>query len=77
MAALDIPQSVKDSLAASQADYVRLGKSGLHVSVPILGAMSFGDPKWAPWVIDEEAVRVLHLSDTAIHQHSMFCVTKH
>ena len=27
-------------------EYRRLGKSGLRVSVPILGAMSFGDPKW-------------------------------
>lgn len=34
--------------------YRSLGKSGLKVSVPILGAMSFGSPKWAPWVLDEE-----------------------
>lgn len=24
------------------------------VSVPILGCMSYGDPKWASWVLDEE-----------------------
>jgi hypothetical protein len=29
-----------------QVEYRRLGKSGLRVSVPILGAMSFGDPAW-------------------------------
>ncbi|KAG2152536.1 NADP-dependent oxidoreductase domain-containing protein [Suillus bovinus] len=38
----------------SKAQYRPLGKSGLFVSVPILGAMSFGSPKWAPWVLDEE-----------------------
>ncbi|KAG1727523.1 NADP-dependent oxidoreductase domain-containing protein [Suillus lakei] len=34
--------------------YRSLGKTGLKVSVPILGAMSFGTSKWAPWVLDEE-----------------------
>ncbi|EGO03516.1 hypothetical protein SERLA73DRAFT_158140 [Serpula lacrymans var. lacrymans S7.3] len=34
-------------------EYRQLGKSGLRVSVPILGAMSFGDPRWSPWVLDE------------------------
>ncbi|KAG2089356.1 NADP-dependent oxidoreductase domain-containing protein [Suillus discolor] len=38
----------------STVQYRSLGKSGLKVSVPILGAMSFGSPKWAPWVLDEE-----------------------
>jgi aryl-alcohol dehydrogenase-like predicted oxidoreductase len=35
-------------------EYRQLGKSGLRVSVPIFGGMSFGTPKWAPWVIGEE-----------------------
>jgi len=35
-------------------EYRQLGKSGLRVSVPILGAMSFGSSQWAPWVIDED-----------------------
>ncbi|OAX32992.1 Aldo keto reductase [Rhizopogon vinicolor AM-OR11-026] len=35
-------------------EYRTLGKTGLKVSVPILGAMSFGTSKWAPWVLDEE-----------------------
>ncbi|KAL5536462.1 hypothetical protein ACEPAF_284 [Sanghuangporus sanghuang] len=34
--------------------YHQLGRSGLRVSVPILGGMSFGSPKWAPWVLPEE-----------------------
>jgi aryl-alcohol dehydrogenase-like predicted oxidoreductase len=38
----------------SKAEYRQLGKSGLRVSVPILGAMSIGDPAWQPWVVGEE-----------------------
>lgn len=38
------------------AEYRQLGKSGLRVSVPIFGAMSFGDKRWANWVIDEDEV---------------------
>ncbi|KAI4209092.1 MAG: hypothetical protein LQ351_007928 [Letrouitia transgressa] len=36
------------------AEYKQLGKSGLRVSVPIVGAMSFGDKRWMPWVIEED-----------------------
>ncbi|KIK52115.1 hypothetical protein GYMLUDRAFT_50065 [Collybiopsis luxurians FD-317 M1] len=39
---------------AKPVEYRQLGSSGLRVSVPIVGAMSFGSPEWAPWVIDEE-----------------------
>ena len=45
MATTDVPK----------AEYRQLGKSGLRVSVPILGAMSFGDKRWQPWVIEEDA----------------------
>jgi len=34
--------------------YVRLGKSGLRVSVPIVGCMSFGSSDWQGWVINED-----------------------
>ncbi|KAG2018812.1 hypothetical protein CC2G_008201 [Coprinopsis cinerea AmutBmut pab1-1] len=34
--------------------YVRLGNSGLKVSKIILGTMSYGDPNWQGWVLDEE-----------------------
>lgn len=37
-----------------KAEYRQLGKSGLRVSVPILGAMSLGDKRWQPWVIEED-----------------------
>jgi len=39
---------------APAVEYRRLGKSGLRVSVPIVGAMSFGSSKWGAWVLDEE-----------------------
>ena len=39
-----------------QAEYRQLGKSGLRVSVPILGTMSIGDKRWADWVIEEDEV---------------------
>src|ERR1017187_631781 len=37
--------------------YVQLGRSGLMVSRIGLGCMSYGDPKWRPWILDEEAAR--------------------
>ncbi|MCJ1340949.1 hypothetical protein MMC09_006245 [Bachmanniomyces sp. S44760] len=46
--------TVKDTSDAPHAEYVRLGKSGLKVSVPILGSMSFGDSRWQPWVVEED-----------------------
>ncbi|KAL1591700.1 CSG1/SUR1-like protein [Paraconiothyrium brasiliense] len=39
---------------SEKMEYVNLGKSGLKVSKVILGAMSYGDPKWQEWVLDEE-----------------------
>lgn len=54
MATREIPISLKKSVEDTKVDYVGLGKSGLRVSVPILGAMSFGHKDWASWVIDEE-----------------------
>ena len=38
-------------------DYARLGSSGLKVSRICLGTMTYGTPKWRPWVLDEEASR--------------------
>ena len=49
-----IPASLADSLANSKAEYKQLGKCGLRVSVPILGAMSFGHSDWIDWVIGEK-----------------------
>jgi aryl-alcohol dehydrogenase-like predicted oxidoreductase len=33
--------------------YTRLGHTGLTVSRLCLGTMTYGDPKWRPWVLDE------------------------
>ncbi|KAG9311937.1 NADP-dependent oxidoreductase domain-containing protein [Chiua virens] len=41
-------------MSTPSVEYRQLGKSGLQVSVPILGAMSFGSSKWSPWVLNEE-----------------------
>jgi aryl-alcohol dehydrogenase-like predicted oxidoreductase len=35
--------------------YVHLGRTGLSVSRLALGCMSYGNPKWRPWVLDAEA----------------------
>lgn len=46
----DLQQLLKES----KAEYRQLGKSGLRVSVPILGAMSIGSKEWMPWVLEED-----------------------
>ena len=38
-------------------NYTRLGRTGLRVSRLCLGCMSYGNPQWRPWVLDEEAAR--------------------
>ena len=37
--------------------YAQLGRTGVTVSRVCLGCMSYGDPKWRPWVLDESAAR--------------------
>jgi aryl-alcohol dehydrogenase-like predicted oxidoreductase len=37
--------------------YTFLGRTGVTVSRICLGCMSYGDPKWRPWVLDEAAAR--------------------
>ncbi|GJJ14305.1 hypothetical protein Clacol_008569 [Clathrus columnatus] len=41
-------------MSPPQVVYRRVGQSGLKVSVPIIGAMSFGSPTWQPWVIEKD-----------------------
>ncbi|KIV88270.1 hypothetical protein PV10_07967 [Exophiala mesophila] len=52
-ARLPVPQSLQKSLDETKVSYAQLGKSGLRVSVPILGAMSFGHTDWQPWLISD------------------------
>ena len=35
-------------------EYTTLGTTGVEVSKLCLGCMSFGDPDWRPWVLDED-----------------------
>ncbi len=35
--------------------YTYLGRTGVKISRICLGCMSYGDPKWRPWVLDEQA----------------------
>jgi len=37
--------------------FTTLGTTGLTVSRICLGCMSYGDPKWRPWVLDERAAQ--------------------
>ena len=37
--------------------YTTLGRTGLVVSRICLGCMSYGNPAWRPWVLDEERAR--------------------
>jgi aryl-alcohol dehydrogenase-like predicted oxidoreductase len=39
----------------SDMKQVRLGRTGMKVSEICLGMMSYGDPAWRDWVLDEEA----------------------
>ncbi|EXJ82877.1 alcohol dehydrogenase [Capronia epimyces CBS 606.96] len=36
-------------------EYNRLGNSGLKISKIVMGGMSFGNPQWEGWVLDEKA----------------------
>lgn len=74
---------IQKLLSESKAEYRQLGKNGLRVSVPILGAMSIGDPAWQPWVIgEEESLPLLKAAydkgittwDTGMqHSQSLYC----
>jgi 1-deoxyxylulose-5-phosphate synthase len=37
--------------------YARLGRTGLEVSRLALGCMTYGDPAWRPWILDEAQAR--------------------
>ncbi|KAH7412808.1 NADP-dependent oxidoreductase domain-containing protein [Cadophora sp. MPI-SDFR-AT-0126] len=49
-----IPAALQKSIDSTKVEYVQLGRSGLRVSSPILGGMSFGSKKWMPWNLEEE-----------------------
>lgn len=43
--------------AENRVEYVNLGRTGIKVARICLGCMTYGTPKWRPWVLDEEASR--------------------
>ena len=51
-AALEAPHAGQ---VARSMQYTYLGKTGVKVSRLCLGCMSYGDPKWRPWVLDRQA----------------------
>lgn len=58
-------------------EQVRLGDTGLWVSPVWLGMMSYGDPGWRPWVLDEQAAvpfveRALDLGITTFDTADMY-----
>jgi len=50
-----IPRSLQDSVQSTKVSYKQLGACGLRLSVPVLGAMSFGHKDWQPWLVDDES----------------------
>jgi len=75
---MPLPQGLQKSLDSTKVDYRRLGNSGLKVSVPIFGCMSFGDSNAIGWVLNEdEALPLLkHAYDRGINSWdtaNMYC----
>ena len=53
----ELPKELRESVENSKCEYRRLGNSGLKISVPIFGCMSFGDPNSLDWALGEDEVR--------------------
>ena len=54
---MPLPYVHRTTIENGYMEYVRLGHSGLEVSRVCLGCMSFGDPSWQPWIMDEAAAQ--------------------
>lgn len=54
-----MPHSLQDSLDNTKVSYAQLGASGLKVSIPVLGAMSFGMFDLAPFAQASESLSIL------------------
>ncbi|PKS07898.1 hypothetical protein jhhlp_006506 [Lomentospora prolificans] len=48
------PEGLLKTVRETKVKYRQLGKSGLRVSVPIFGCMSFGDSNVLPWALNED-----------------------
>jgi aryl-alcohol dehydrogenase-like predicted oxidoreductase len=52
---IPLPPHYQEVVDNTKCTFRQLGKSGLKVSVPILGCMGFGNKQWVwDWVLDEE-----------------------
>ncbi|KAI1104661.1 aldo/keto reductase [Jackrogersella minutella] len=69
MAFRALPPSLKESLESTKVEYRQLGSSGLKISVPVFGCMSFGDSRGQSWAVDEaEALPLLkHAYDKGLN----------
>ncbi|KAI3559202.1 aldo/keto reductase [Colletotrichum abscissum] len=54
MASKELPARLRESIESTKVEYRQLGKSGLRVSVPIFGCMSFGDSQSIDWALNED-----------------------
>ena len=55
-----VPESLQKSLDGSKVEYVQLGKSGLRISMPLIGIMGLGSDGMAPWAVkEEESLQIL------------------
>ncbi|KAJ4201525.1 hypothetical protein NW767_006613 [Fusarium falciforme] len=59
MSTIQLPSRLKQSLEDTRVEYRQLGRSGLRVSVPILGCMGFGDTRALPWALGEDEALLL------------------
>lgn len=56
MSSKELPARLRESIESTKVEYRQLGKSGLRVSVPIFGCMSFGDSQSIDWALNEDEV---------------------
>lgn len=54
------------TMTTTKVTYTSVGSSGLRISNPILGAMSYGSPTWVPWCL--ESAEALPLLKSAYDQ---------
>ena len=73
----NLPSHLKNSLEATKCEYRRLGNSGLKVSVPILGAMGFGNRQWMDWVMEEEKVVTAMLEKRSVKMQFAQSLDRH